>query len=86
MEQNKVTELLEWLHDVAILLGSIAAIIILVTVSAGIAEWLWGVMGRLGIESPISPFFSIAAMVLIDAWVCFAVLTRALHKRWPWQE
>jgi hypothetical protein len=85
MEQDRLTEWLEWLYDAAVLVVGVAAIMVLVTISAGIAEWMWGVMGRLGIESPLAPWFSIACMVLVDGWICLAVLDRFINKRWFWR-
>lgn len=85
MEQDRLNEWLEWLYDAAVLVAGVAAIMVLVTISAGIAEWMWGVMGRLGIESPLAPWFAIASMVLVDGWICLAVLDRLINKRWFWR-
>ncbi len=84
MNTERRQQLLEEARDYAILAMSVFIIIVICIVSAMFADYLWTVMGRIGIHSPIAPWFSISAMVLVDIWLVICLLNRFIVNRWPW--
>lgn len=82
---ERVSALVDAITDTAILLGTALAIIALCVVSAIGADYLWTILGRMGLSSPLSPWFAILAAMLVDVWLAVTVLNRLVKGHWWWR-
>lgn len=82
---ERVAATVDALTDYAVLLSVAIGLILLMVASAVLADYLWTILGRMGLSSPLSPWFAILGAMLADVWLSLCILNRLISGRWWWR-
>ena len=78
-------QLLDELECLAMLLLMLALCGVVIVTAAAVGNWYWGILGRVGINSPPAWIIGFAAGFSQVFYFAYAIAHRFFKGAWPWQ-